>query len=103
MPDFDSYGELVGHTHQGFPIYRYPWPRSSAERFVVILPGDRPYFCDSKGRLAPSFIYELPTVAAMMLGLTGLLVWGAVAGMVGAGIGALIGQELSRRRLQAHQ
>lgn len=85
-------GELngpVGKSARGLPIYLYE-DRRGTTYHVVQLPDGRLAYSDSQGNV------RYPTndlmTGAMLLGIVGLVLGGPVAGLVGAGVGAVAGK-----------
>lgn len=96
MVQTGGYRNKVGESPEGHPIYLYEDPRSGILHYVVILPNGRAAYSDSSGRIGSPVNTGL--TVAILGGVGGFLVGGPVAGIVGALAGAVVGQELLKKR-----
>ena len=79
-----GYGPKVGQSHQGYPVFLYTDPHTKLASYVVVLPDGRVFPSDSEGRIpAPNGNQaNVEAITAMVLGAGGLLLGGAVGGIV---------------------
>lgn len=92
-----GYGPRVGTSHEGYPVYLYTDPQSQKTTYVVVLPDGRSLYSDKDGRIVPTPIESDKQVAgAAVGGLAGLLIGGPGLGIVGAILGAIVGNVISK-------
>jgi hypothetical protein len=88
----NGYGQMVGQSPEGYPIYLYTDPQTRLTSYVVLLPDGRAYYSDQHGRIVSKPVQVGQQVALTMVGgAAGFL----IGGPPGAVIGALAGLILS--------
>jgi uncharacterized membrane protein len=93
-----GYGPRVAFSHEGYPVYLYTDPHSQMRTYVVVLPDGRAFYSDARGRIVATPAESDKQVAgALVGGLTGLALFGPVGAIVGAFLGAIAGNELSKK------
>jgi hypothetical protein len=86
-----GYGPPVGNTAEGHPIYLYTDPHSKLTAYVVILPDGRAFYSDRYGRITAKPEEANKAVALALVGGALGLVFGPGGALIGAAIGAFLG------------
>jgi hypothetical protein len=95
----NGYGPQLGLSAEGYPVYAYADPHSTAMSYVVVLPDGTAFYSDAAGRIAnPAHTEADAEVAgAILAGAVGALAGGPVTAIAAAIAGAIAGKIIKRQ------